>query len=311
MAKSAKKIVEFFQVVLDKDDETNLTFEEILSSNTINEFEAFVNGKDVSVTILEDTTDIIVGIVETLRRDNIPPKKDKHKKKVTALGLANTEGLAYGNIFLYEKKRKILLYEVNKFGSYVNHFLKCLESCCGEDKRWQKPYKLVLNTVLNPDEYIRIKKMNYFMSLEMKFANPKALYKEYQHQNDALAKTIKLGGDIMSDTFTAKFEAISKKQGGKGLSDLTIRDIIDKARGLLTTKTGSENIRKLIVKGYAVDEDEVDKLEPIDLLADRYIKHITISEPRENSDLLEGQKKQKIKELYLQVKKDLVVLFGK
>lgn len=311
MAKSSQKIIEVFQLIVDKDEKINLSFEEIVLSDTIKQYEAFVNGKDVSVSILEENSDVIIGIVETLRRDNIPPKKDKNKKKVSALGLANTEGLVYGNVFLYEKKRKILMYEVNKFGSYVNHFLKCLQDCCDSDKRWNIPFKLIVNAILKPDEYIRIKKMNFFKSIEMKFANPKALYKDYVHENDALSKAIKLSKDINSDTFSAKFESKSKKQGGKGLSDITIRDIIEKAKGLLNTKVGSENVQKLVVYGYAVDEEDVERLEPIDLLADRYLKHITLNEPRENSDLLENQRKQKIKELYSKCKADFILLFGK
>lgn len=309
---SSKKKVEVFQVIFQKEEGVKLSFEDVLLSESVRDYEAFINGKDVSVTVL-DTVGAIVGIVETTRNDNIPPKKHRKKKKISKLGLEVGEGLAYGNVFLYEKKRKILMYEVNKFGSYVNHFIKCLKECCSADEaRWDKKFDASLNVILNPDEYNRLKKMNYYKSLDLKVANPKEILKEYNNKKkDALGKTMELIQELNSETFTGKFEVRSKRQGGKGLSSMTIREIVERTKQLLGTKGGSENIKKLVVRGYAVDEeDNKEKLEPIDLLVDRYIKEIKLTEPRENTDLLEGQRKQQIKELYKKCLPDFKLILG-
>ena len=87
--------------------------------------------------ILKNGRNYIVGLVETTRNENIPPKKNRRNKKLQALGLTPEEGLAYGNVFIYEKKRNILMYEVNKFGCYVKHFLEYLYRCCREGDQFK------------------------------------------------------------------------------------------------------------------------------------------------------------------------------
>ncbi|MDP3493822.1 MAG: hypothetical protein Q8R82_11960 [Hyphomonadaceae bacterium] len=308
---STKKKLEVYTVTFITEEGSDLTFEKVLLSKTIENFVAFINKKDVSVSILEKG-DIIVGIVETSRRDNVPPKKHKKAKKISKLGLTDDEGLAYGNVFLYEKERKILFYEVNKFGSYINHFLNCLIQCCGEDEKWEERFNVEVRPILQPEEYTRMMKMNYYKSLEVKFSNPNALIKEFEHKNNALAKTVELTQQLGTETFNGKFEVRSKKQGGSGLSSVTIRDIVDKAQALLSSKSGQENLQKLVVYGYAVDEDDLaERLEPIDLLADRYIKYFTLNEPRENIDLLQPQRRKKIKEVYAKSLEDFELMFGK
>jgi len=309
MAASTKKIIEIFEVILEKDDETTIAFEDILLSEYIKDYGKRIVGKDLDITIL-DKGNTIVGVVETTRKDNIPPKKDRKKKKIGSLGLAPGEGLAYGNVFLYEKRRRILLYEVNKFGCYVDHFIKFLERSCSDHEDCNWIFSLKFNTILKPDEYIRMKKMDYYKSLEMQFSNPTELLKEYAHDNDALGKAIDLGKTIQSDKFTCKFEALSKRQKGSGLSVRQLRDMVTNAIGLRNTKVGSQNIKKMVISGYATDDEGGEKIEPIDLIADRYISHILLNEPRENTDLLQGQRQQQIKKVFKECQEDFKILFG-
>ncbi len=305
-----KKTVEFFQVTFEKEEGAKLNFEDVLLSDTVRDFESYVNGKNVSVRILE-TGKTIIGIVETIRTDNVPPKKHRKKKKITSLGLEAGEGLCYGNIFLYEKNRRILLYEVNKNGSFAYHFLKCLQYCCAEDDSWSEKFSASLNTILQPDEYKRLNKINYFKTLEITLANPKAIIRELQDEKeDALSKTMNLLQELETDTFIGKYDVKSKKRGGKGLSEWTLKEMIQRARGLLNTEGGSENIRRLVVKGYALDEDDKEILEPVDLIADRFLKEIVIDEPRENIDLLENQRRTQIKELYRKCLPDFKIILG-
>lgn len=306
---TTRKIVESFEVILKTEEDSELAFENILLDKTFKEYQAHVGGKNVALTILEKG-DTIVGIVETTRTHNIPPKNHPKKRTIKAIDLEPGEGLAYGNIFLYEKKRKILLYEVNKFGCYIDHFGEMLEFIIRENAGWAETFGVDFKTILKPDEYKRMKKMDYYKSIEIQFANPAKVQKDYEYENDSLAKAISLGKELHSDKFLCKFEVKSKRQGGAGLSNTTIRDIITKAKGLLQTETGSKNIKKLTVYGYSKDEEGGERLEPIDLLADRYLKHIHLTEPAQNTDLLEGQRKQQIKKLYKECLSDFKEIFG-
>lgn len=307
---SSPKKIEVFTVNFKTEEDSTLTFEKLLLSKTIEEYEAFINKKDVSVSILEKG-DIIIGIVETSRKDNIPPKKHKKAKKISKIGLTDDEGLAYGNVFLYEKKRKLLFYEVNKFGSYVNHFLNCLKRCCEVDENWEGKFDVDVTPLLLPDEYLRMLKMNYYKSIEVKFSNPNVLIKEFKHKNNAITKTIELTQELGTETFNGKFEVKSKRQGGNSLKSLTLRDMVSGFQNLMGSKAGRDNLKKLIVYGYAVDEDDSERLEPIDLLADRYLKQFSLNEPRENEDLLQDQRKKKIKEVYKKCLPDFEIMLGK
>jgi len=309
MNKSSQKIIEMFEVKVRTDEKLALSFEDILLSDYVKDMEAYIKGKDISMQIL-DTGSSIIGIMETTRNNNIPPKRNKRSKKIGRLGLADGEGLVYGNIFLYEKKRKILMYEVNKFGCYVDHFLLFLNVCCSEAKDCDWRFSIDIPPILNPNEYKRMKKMDFYKSLELQFSNPTALLEEYHHQNDSLSNAIEIGKKLHSEKFSCKFEVKSKRQGGTGLSQKTLRDMIDKVRSLLGTEIGSKNVKKVTVYGYAQDEDGGEKIEPIDLLVDRYIKHITLSEPRENVDLLPEQRKTKIKKLHKDCEADFAQMFG-
>lgn len=313
MAKNPKKIIETFQVIVETDQDTTLTFEELLLSKSAKDYEAYVAGKTVQMTILDDgkRSGTIIGMVETTRQDNIPPKRHIKQKKIQALGLQPGEGLAYGNIFIYEKKRKLLMYEVNKFGCYVNHFLDFFQSVCEEDDKCDWRFNLKINTILKPDQYVRMKQMEYYKSLEVKFANPIELAKAYTHSNDALKKSIEMSKELHSETTTCKFDVRSKRQGGAGLANRTLRDMISGLKKLLNTEAGSYNIKTVKVYGYAQDDDGGEKLEPIDLLADRYLAHITLKEPRENVDLLESQRKSEIIRVYKESLDDFKIMFGK
>ncbi|MDI9342447.1 MAG: hypothetical protein QM534_17885, partial [Sediminibacterium sp.] len=136
--------------------------------------------------------------------------------------------------------------------------------------------------------------------IELKLTNPKQiLVEEYASKTNALKDILNPIIQLNTETFTGKFEVRSKRQGGKSLNSKTIREISEDLLKLMGFKKGNENIHKVVVRGYSVDEDDyVEKLDPIDLIADRLIGKITLEEPLENTDLLQQQRKQQIKELY-------------
>lgn len=139
-----KKKIEFFTVELKSEE--NYSFEKLITSSEVVEREFRIKGKDVSLRILNKGNDTIIGLVETSRNENIPPKKNKKKKTIEKLGLEVGEGLAYANIFIYEKKRQILMYEVNKFGCFIDHFIEYIFRCCKKSKSI-KPFDIVQNPV--------------------------------------------------------------------------------------------------------------------------------------------------------------------
>ncbi len=289
--------------------EASYNFEEVVTSSDVVERDIRVKGKNVSLRILskKDNKDLIVGLVETSRTDNIPPKKNQSKKTISKLGIEEGEGLAYANIFIFERKRQILMYEVNKFGCYVDHFLLYLYRCTKGSKKY-KDFKITINPVLKSNEYQRMLDMRFHKSLEIQVANPKKILENYKHENDALWKICSSSSSISSTKVSTKFE-VAANGNSTGLASRSLRSIVDRALEIIRGPLGA-NIKKLVVEGYESDSDD-NKLQPIDLIADRYLKEIELDEPRENIDLLETQRSTEIRTLYDRCIRDFDAIFGK
>jgi hypothetical protein len=300
-----KKKVEFFTVILKTEED--FSFEQLITSSEVVERELRIKGKDVELRILNKGRDTITGLVVTSRNENIPPKKNKKKKTIEKLGLEVGEGLAYANVFIYEKKRKILMYEVNKFGCFVDHFIDYIHRCCKDSENF-KSFDIALNSILNANEYQRMLKMRFHKSVELQIANPRQIIADYQHKQDALFNVCSSAASVGSTRLSTKFEVEAKKDG-VGLTSRSVKELIDSVLRIFRSPQG-DNIKKIQVVGYETDSED-DKLQPIDLIADRYLQQIELDEPRENTDLLEGQRSKQIKGLYLKCIDDFDVIFGK
>lgn len=299
-----KRKIEAFEVLLSAEED--YLFEKILTSDEVVENEKKVVGKIVSLRILLNGRNYVIGLVETTRNENIPPKKNRRNKRIEALGLTSDEGLAYANVFIYEKKRQLLLYEVNKFGCYVNHFLEYIYKCCNDSDNFTA-FNLDLKPVLKANEYRRMLQMRFHKSLEIRLAHPSQILNDYRHKNDALWNLCNTGKKIHSEKIQTKFE-VSARGGSNGLASNSLKIIVDRALEILKGPNG-KNIERLQVVGYEKDSDD-EGLEPIDLIADRLIKEIELDEPRENSDLLEYQRKTQITKLYNDCLVEFKEIFG-
>jgi hypothetical protein len=289
-----KKKVEFYKVILKtlEDKACDIKLDEILSSKEVLNKEINLKGKDLELKIFANNEDYLVGIIETSRNNNLPPKKSKRAKTLSKLGLNIDEGLAYGNVFLFDKKRNILMYEVNKFGCYLDHFISFLYLALKETSSF-RTFKIKLEVVLTSDEYNRIVNMNFHKSIEIQIANPDKMMEEFDHKNGAIYNVCESANDLNSSRVFAKFEVEAKKTK-KGLTTKTVREVLNEVTSLLQGRS-AENIKKVVVTGY---ENDIEKLQRIDLIADRYIKEISLDEPRESKDLLEKQRTDAIISLH-------------
>ncbi|WP_318345249.1 DUF6731 family protein [Flagellimonas baculiformis] len=306
-----KKKIEFYKVSMktfNGEKESQLKFEDILKSSDINGQEVIFKGKDMEMKIFDKKPNLIVGLLETSRRNNVPPKKNKTAKSLSKIGLNKDEGLAYANVFLYDVDRQILMYEINKFGSYLDHFVSYIYLALKQSNSTLfKKFKINLEVVLTSNEYNRILNMKFHKSVEIQIAYPNKIIEDLKHQNGALSQVCKSANKLNSSKLHAKFEVDAKnKKTSKGLTSKTVKEFLDDAKNLLKTKS-NQNVQKVIVSGYGND---LKKLQHLDLIANRYIKHISIDEPRENSNLLELQRSSKIKELHENCKQDLDSIFS-
>lgn len=274
MASHRKKIESF---IVQFRTEGEYTFDSLIACAEVAEREIRVKQKGVSLKILKDNRRYIIGLVETSRDNNIPPKKNRRKRTISKLGLDDNEGLAYANVFIYEKRRGILMYEVNKFGCFVDHFVEYVYKCCKKSEHITA-FDIRLEPILNANEYKRLMEMRFYKSITIQVANPQEIIDNYRHKNDALYNVCSSAVNLESRKVNFTFEVSARgKQHGLAPSRLTrtVNNILEVVRGPM-----GNNVEKFEVRGYETDSDD-NRLQTIDLIADRYLKHIELEEPRE------------------------------
>lgn len=289
---------------------TEIKFEDLLLSKDFDGKKQRIQGKGVSIRILDidNTKNTIVGIVETSRKTNVPAKKDEINDTISDIGLQSHESLVYPNIFIYDVKRKLIMYESNKNGCFIDHFILFFYRCAKSENCEFKDFGLTFLPLLNKDEYIRLQRFDYIRSVEMKVANPSEIELSENEANSSLGQVISAGSTMGSTNVTTKFN-ITSRDKNEGLLRKSVDDILQKARTILLSDK-HHNIQKLIVSGYDLDGENPNKLEPIDLITDRYLKTIELNEPRVNTDLLETPRTFAIKSLHTSCCQDFDEIIG-
>jgi hypothetical protein len=306
MAKFKKKIS--FNKIQFKTTETYI-MSDILESDQVKDREFRVFGKFVQYKLLESTKNYIIGIIETDRNHSIPPKKNRKTKVKSKIGLTSDESLVYGNIFLYEKKNGIIMYEINKNGCTLDHFLDYIYRCCKNSTTEFKSFDMKPLPVLNGGEYEKFLGMRFHKSFEVEVAEPTKLIKAIKHKSSALLSILSPAAKLKSQKTTLKCDIrLDKKKGAKneGLDQGDLKKLVDEILEVKASENGSY-IEHLEIIGY--EEDDT-KLRTIDLLADVFSGEIELEEPLQHDDLLEDQRKGAIRDLYIKMEPRLTKLFG-
>lgn len=298
-------------LIIEVQSTTGIKFEDLLLSNEFDGKEKYIYGKDVALRVLDvdKTNNTITGIIETSRKSNVPAKKNAKSKKISKLGLEASESLVYANIFIYDLSRKLIMYEVNKNGCFIDHFIEYFYRCSRDKESTIKDFGLKFNSLLKKDEYLRLKRFDYIKSLQIEVAHPKELELELKDETGAMSQMVSVASSLGFTQVSAKFN-VTSREPSEGVLSKSFDDFIQKSKKLLSSES-SQNVKKIIICGYDIDGESPNKLEPIDLVADRYLRTIDLNEPRENSDLLESQRTLAIKSLHLECCDDFNQIFKK
>ncbi len=255
--------------------------------------------------LINTNHNFIVGIILTTKRGGIPPKHNTQTGATGPLGLDPDEGLGYANVFLYEPDRNLLLYEFNKNGTYLNQFIDFVK-IKGQQLldinlipgTLPSMISVDLNPLLKTEAYERMLSIGNYRVLEISIANPTEFMEYVDHGSENGQSLLELTSPsrlLNSPKFKATYSC-----GHLITSSLNagaFRRIIDALRYGMTTRHG-KNIEKIKLRGYYQDPELGTVLQPIDLLADRYIKQFNLPEPNELIDFQEGQRREEIVSLY-------------
>lgn len=301
-----KKKIETVEVIVTSQQE-NLTFRDILNFVFNLEDATFTeNNRDTDIRLLEDSDTSFVGIVNTTKRSGIPPKRDSVSKTYSPLQInPSRSGLGYPNVFLFEDRRNILLYEFNKNGCYLNYFKRYLEIITRRHDFVS--FDIEFRPVLKESSYQRMLDMTHYKSIEIGISNPVEIMEE-DIQSGALLSSTRQSTEAQSRKLTMIYKA------GRGRTDSLnrnfVRTLIDSGINILN-RSSNRNIKKVKLDGYYIDqEDGTSKKGEIDFILDRYVKKITITEPHILVDNQADDRLRAIRHLYRRCLDDFDTIFG-
>lgn len=283
-----------------------MSFADILKHPEIVNQEKTIGNRIVNYTIIEETEKYIIGFLRSTLDKDLPAKIDKKTKEISKLDVKESEGLAYGSIFLYSKDLSSIFFEINKNCIYLDSFRKFIINCYldSNELKNQTSFDIIFGTIYRKHEYERAIRMVQFKEFKMKVHQPGALLEEIKSVNSSLEDKVELdflselgnAAELNSDIAEIHYKVSAKRE--KGLYKNKILPIIEKFHKLL----GFSQVRDLIdvveIVGYTVDNSKAKK--PIDLLGDIYYGSFKISVPRLDSNLQKKERKDCIKNLYLQ-----------
>ncbi|WP_418360866.1 hypothetical protein [Sphingobacterium detergens] len=275
---------------------------DLLQNETLSDGDLKIKGKFISYNILEIKDDTIVGIVETNRNESIPPKKNRELKTIEPLDLPEGDGLAYGNVFLFDKRRNIMLYEVNKNGSILEHFFEFIYKKMTELKG---TYSLRSFPVLTKNEYQRLKKMQSKTKIELEVSYPVRI------ADDEIDKTsfyyIFTKGVNLDSTKIKISYSVNANHSDSHLNNKEADKTIEEIQTILNLEKAE--VEHFKIYGY-VDDADNNKLQAIDLVSDRLKGVISLREPKIHNNLLEHQRLLEINNLYARLDNQLLAIFG-
>ena len=298
------------------ENELNPTFSELLEFINGKEFPCY--NKEFEFKLLSsELNGCQVGIIETMLTKGLPPKKNRKTKQMSKLGIdPNIERLAYGNIFLYDKERNILLFEINKNGCFPDRFIEILQ------KIWNKEHEndeirfdLKFLPILRKDAYERALRLDYYKEIFVEIYNPLELINEFIEERDSIANSvIKTNLDAAAKNNAKSLilvqNAKTKKLNPMGLSRSHSKDWIESIRQIK-----HKNITSFEVKGYLTDPEDYDpssgrKLRKVNMMADTFDVYFYLDEPTIQTDIQDKQRKDAIEKLYTDCLPEFIEILG-
>lgn len=289
----------FYEVI------NNLTNVEISQDDKLYEFR-FLN---------TNLADCVVGLVETTQDKDIPPIKNKQTKEFSQVRIdTNTEGLAFANIFLFDTQLKVLIYEVNRNGCYLQTFKQILE------EKWatlhdDNQISVNFSAVCRFDEYNRMLQMNNYRKICYQICCPTEVLRIVRQQENSLSKSLLESQLSVAEQNNINIISIEQKCmpvaiNRNGMQAGFVREFT----GLINAVCGAgqrQNINKYTVQGYTLDpESERMRSTTINLLADVFDEYISIPEVQIQSSLQVVERKTSIEALYNKVHNELTSIIA-
>lgn len=282
-----------------------ITFEDILKHPEIVNQEKVFGNRTIHYSIIDENDKYIIGFLRSTLDKDLPAKIDRKTKAISKLDVKETEGLAYGSVFLYSKDLGCIFFEINKNCIYLNSFRKFIINCYLDsvNLKEETSFDIIFGTIYRQKEYERALAMTQFRGFKMKVHQPAALIEDMKKINRTLEDKVEIdflpeitkAAELNSDIAEINYKVSPYEK--KGLYKDKILPIINSFHKLLGFSEIREHIELVEIVGYTVENTKAKK--PINLLGDVYYGVFQISVPRLDSDLQQKERKDCIKSLYI------------
>jgi hypothetical protein len=292
-----EKKVEVVQVRIKTIDGSELKFEDILLNSDFQNFDKKIGGKYSQFVYIQDYPDYVVGLVQSTKMDSTPPKRNVETNVTMSLGLLREEGLLYGNVFLLDKIKQVLLYEVTKDGLYIGQLDALVYDLVREYENIVK-FDIKFATVMNADAMYKLLTMGDKKAIHIQFANPEEMLKKVKNDQKAIKEIAKPGKDLGADFIDVVYKINAHKTNY--LHNGPINHMLE----FLSNKFDllRDNVKKFSIKGYEEDEEN---LTEVDFIKDKMVEKIKYNDGKNMADLKPHERKQEIILAYDRLKGDI------
>lgn len=284
------KAVECFQI--NGLEKASVNFENLLNKKAFKEPYLLNNSSKLEISYVENKGDYVIGMFVVTQNKGIPPAhKPGEEENYEAVLLEAGAGLAYPNVFLYQKKTQVLYLETNKFGATKARIEELFNTRLVEQ---EIPAMISLEFVLTEDAYNRISNLRFVSEVELQVATPTLLLEDKR-----LAGSVQDYAKFAKEINATKSMSIILKGefGYGGLRKNILMQICDTFERL-EQKVAKRNIRnKLIVKGTEDDPDGA-KEAIIDFYLDKIKGYFKLEELEVASHIQVRDRKAGIREVY-------------
>lgn len=307
----AKKMIDIQLVSIESDvASAPVQLETVLV--TLTDFKKDGNNKSFQIKIWNDgqTSNFVSGIVITEQIKDLPPKRNKDTGVFSSLGLQDNERLAYGNAFLYDKELKVIFYEVNGNGCYLDQFSAMLREEWNGRQQGQHNQIIDITFASIPKNggYQQYLSMYYLKEFVLEVACPQAIIQEYQNRNRTLlgAITPDLNRAINNnaDVMQIRYATLGKKANEQGLDASKIRKLVRAGQFILTGNQRA-NVRELKVVGFERSPEGRSHRTTADLITDLLKGSIELPTVNQHVDLQEVSRQSQIEELHSNMRQNI------
>ncbi|WP_316753869.1 hypothetical protein [Pedobacter gandavensis] len=292
-----EKKIEVVQVKIKTIDGSELKFEDILLNGDFQNADKKSSGKFSQFVYIQDYPDYVVGIVQSTKMDSTPPKRNINTNITMSLGLLTEEGLVYGNVFLFNKEKSVLLYETTRDGLFIGQLDSFIYDLVRDYDDIIK-FDIKFHTLMNANAMEKLLKMGDKKSIHIQFANPEQMLKKIKNEQKSIKEIAApgkaLGADFIDVTY--KIDAYKTNYLHNGAIN-NMLEFINSKFDLLR-----ENVKKFSIKGYEEDEEKVTE---VDFIKDKMIEKIRYTDTKNMADLKPTERKQEIILAYERLRSDI------